>query len=42
MADIAAIFHWPPDVLERMSIAELLHWQRAAVDRWNRMNGSKE
>lgn len=42
MADIAAIFHWPPDVLDRLSLDQLVHWQDLAVDRWNRMNKAKE
>lgn len=38
MADIAAIFHWGPDVLEAMELEDLVHWHTLAVDRWNRMN----
>lgn len=39
MADIAAIFHWPPSVLEAMDFEELLLWQRRAVARFKTMNG---
>ena len=39
MADIAAIFHWPPDVMEAMPLAELLGHHTRAVERWNRMHG---
>lgn len=38
MADIAGIFHWPPAVLEDMSLDDLLHWQGLAVEWWNRAN----
>ena len=39
MADIAAIFHWPPDVLDAMDLDQLATWHALAVDRWNRMQG---
>jgi hypothetical protein len=42
MADIAAVFHWPPSVLEEMDIADLARWRALAVDRWNRMQGAPE
>ncbi len=38
MADIAAVFHWPLESMEAMSLPDLLDWQRRAVERWNRMN----
>lgn len=38
MGDLAAIFHWGPDVMNPMSLDELLKWHRLAIDRWNRMN----
>lgn len=41
MADIAAIFHWAPDMLEAMSLEDLVHWHGLAVDRWNRMNSTE-
>jgi hypothetical protein len=30
MADIAAVFHWPPSELAAMSLAELLQWREEA------------
>lgn len=33
MADIAAVFHWPPDALERMALAELMQWRARAAAR---------
>lgn len=42
MADIAAIFHWPLSELERLSYPELIDWQALAVDRFIKMNPSKE
>ncbi len=41
MADIAAIFHWPLDVMLAMPVDELFAWQRRAADRWNRMQGGE-
>jgi hypothetical protein len=38
MATIAAIFHWSPDVLGRMSLAELMLWHGKAVALHNAMN----
>jgi hypothetical protein len=35
MADIALVFHWPPDHLDRMSIAELGRWRAKAAARQN-------
>lgn len=37
MADVAAIFHWSPDVLGAMPLEELLKWQGLAVDRFEKM-----
>lgn len=42
MADIAAVFHWPPEALDRLDIVDLLDWREAAVERWNRMHGGKD
>lgn len=42
MADIAVVFHWPPDVMDSMPLDELMHWHQAAVERWNAMNANKE
>jgi hypothetical protein len=30
MADIAAVFHWPPDALNALSFSDLLHWRHQA------------
>lgn len=42
MADIAAIFHWPPAVMEAMGLAELAVWRERAVSRWNAMNRAEK
>jgi hypothetical protein len=42
MADIAAIFHWPPRELERMTAGELGRWQKMAVDRFAAMQAKSE
>lgn len=33
MADIAFVFHWPPAVMEPMSLEELGQWQQLAIER---------
>ncbi|AXB75460.1 GpE family phage tail protein [Novosphingobium sp. P6W] len=33
MADVAAIFHWPPAAMNEMSIAELMGWRERAAKR---------
>ena len=33
MANIAAIFHWPPDAMERLSLADLMIWHGEALAR---------
>lgn len=30
MADIAAIFHWPPETMDPMTLAELADWREEA------------
>lgn len=30
MADIAAIFHWPPSAMDDMSLTELMGWREQA------------
>lgn len=42
MADIAAVFHWPLDRLEAMTLDELVAWRNRAIESWNRMNRTKE
>jgi hypothetical protein len=39
MADIAAIFHWPPAAMNEFSLSELVEWQRKAVDRAKLLKG---
>lgn len=39
MGDIAAVFGWDPDVMDRMDVPELMRWHTIAVDRYNAMNG---
>ena len=33
MADIAAIFHWPPAAMDTMNITELAEWRERARQR---------
>ncbi|KGH12140.1 P2 GpE family protein [Comamonas thiooxydans] len=42
MADIAAIFHWPPGELWAMSLEELMDWRRRAVELHNQINAPPE
>ncbi|HEY0626698.1 MAG TPA: GpE family phage tail protein [Allosphingosinicella sp.] len=35
MADVALVFHWPPDAMDRMSLAELMTWRERAAKRHN-------
>lgn len=35
MADIAVIFHWSPEVMDRMGLAELMGWRAKAAARAN-------
>ncbi|WP_307119048.1 GpE family phage tail protein [Sphingomonas kyeonggiensis] len=36
-ADIAAVFHWPPEVMAAMTLDELMMWQSLAIDRFEKM-----
>ncbi|MGB8601755.1 MAG: GpE family phage tail protein [Rhizomicrobium sp.] len=36
---MAAVFHWPPSEMDAMTIADLINWQKLAIDRFKRMNG---
>ncbi len=38
MADIAAIFHWTPEVMESMEILELAQWR----DKARRRSGAED
>ncbi|PZR37188.1 GpE family phage tail protein [Caulobacter segnis] len=41
MADIVAVFGWPPaGVVE--TVPEIVRWRSMAIDRWRKMNGIKE
>lgn len=33
MADVAMIFHWPPQAFEQMSFTELMQWREKARER---------
>lgn len=33
MADIAAVFHWPPREMDAMTLAELADWRARAAAR---------
>lgn len=33
MADLALVFHWPPDTLSGMSLADLAMWREEARKR---------
>lgn len=33
MADIAAIFHWPPETFDRMPLEDLMSWREMAIER---------
>lgn len=42
MADLAAIFHWPPATMDALSLPDLMRWHEQAVDRFKAMNGVKD
>ncbi|MFK3757107.1 GpE family phage tail protein [Lysobacter enzymogenes] len=33
MADIAAVFHWPPAAMDELSVTELMEWRERARER---------
>lgn len=33
MADIAAVFHWPPSAFDEMPLSELMSWRERARER---------
>lgn len=35
MADIAIIFHWPPQAMDGMAVSELMNWRAQAARRAN-------
>jgi hypothetical protein len=34
MADIAVVFHWPPQAMDAFTLTELAEWHGRAVDRF--------
>ena len=34
MADIALVFHWPPDAMYGLRLAELMLWRERARERY--------
>lgn len=36
MADIAMVFHWPPQAMEEFSLPELMEWRERARERYER------
>lgn len=41
MADIAAVFHWPPAALLDMSLVELVEWRERAIERFKLMQPAR-
>ncbi|MGU3314248.1 GpE family phage tail protein [Sphingomonas sp. M6A6_1c] len=35
MADLAVVFHWPPDAMNPMRLPELMGWHAKALKRHN-------
>lgn len=35
MADIAFVFHWSPDVMDALSVQDLMQWRDRAAHRHN-------
>ncbi|MCC5811332.1 MAG: GpE family phage tail protein [Ectothiorhodospiraceae bacterium] len=33
MADLAAVFHWPPDTMDNFTLTELMDWRERARKR---------
>lgn len=38
MADVAMLFHWPPQSMNDMELGELMYWRHMAVERHNAMH----
>ncbi|VWB77523.1 putative phage tail-associated protein [Burkholderia lata] len=36
MADVALVFHWPPSVMDSMSVSELMDWRERARERYEK------
>ncbi|RUQ74924.1 GpE family phage tail protein [Azospirillum doebereinerae] len=41
MADLAAVFHWPPSEMDGMDPAELLRWHELARERGSVSGGNR-
>jgi hypothetical protein len=41
MADIAAVFHWPPSEMAAMDLGELMAAHGRAIERYKAMNGNE-
>ncbi|WP_129792579.1 GpE family phage tail protein [Sphingosinicella sp. CPCC 101087] len=42
MGDVAFVFGWSPEVMDRMDVTELLGWHGEAVRIHNAVNGTKD
>lgn len=40
MADVAAIFHWPPSAFNGLDVADLMMWRHLAIERAKLINGA--
>jgi hypothetical protein len=34
MADIALVFHWTPEAMDKLSPEELMEWRQRAIERY--------
>lgn len=41
MADIAMVFHWGPEQMNAMPLAELMEWRERARERWELQHGAR-
>ncbi|MEX1197815.1 MAG: GpE family phage tail protein [Pseudohongiellaceae bacterium] len=41
MSDIALVFHWPPDTMDRMPLDELTAWRERARERYETKPGTQ-
>ena len=42
MADVATVFAWSPDTMDRMGVVDLMAWHARAIDRAKARAGIKE
>mgnify|MGYP003386731665 CR=1 FL=1 len=40
MADVAAIFHWPPAAFDTLSVQDIMMWRELAIERAKLLHGS--